>query len=603
MARRRRRTRIGESQENLLDGGDELGSDEDDELDNVLSSLEARVREVELLAEVQSKDTQGMRARMEQFHRELKDLSLETPEDDELVEDVEKLERQMAALSQTQAHVSQQLGQLAVRLESGEFLGQVGAQVESAHLKVEELRAEAALALEQLMTRVGEELDSRFSAYDGRLSELMAHAGAMRDELSSGRVAPEINELMARSVSGMESRLEGARAELGGRFDEMHAAVAQEFEELTERLGQELGQMARLTDVDQRLQSLTSELEVAITDLRTLVEAGPSEAVVSEMRRALEQEREHTGRSLDEVRRAMSDLQSSVGDADGLAQRARAALDAIGSLENRYNAISERVGQAASVAEKQMQTVNLAIRLVEELDQKARGAHARVGGGGEDVYDPTEAGGTEDLGFEVGDLLQVMIKHNATDLHLKVGMPPMVRLDGELIPVGERVLNEVDCRRLVYSSMTQNQRSRMVESRQIDYPFSLSGIRFRINAFFERGNVSAALRALRGEMPSLDELGLPAVAKRLATLASGLGTRAVSVISHEFFHLWNVKRIRSKPLGPFDYTQLPETGALWWLEGVTDYYAHYLLHTYGWVSQDQLFADVVDNLGTVRRNP
>ncbi len=522
MARRRRRTRIGESQENLLDGGDELGSDEDDELDNVLSSLEARVREVELLAEVQSKDTQGMRARMEQFHRELKDLSLETPEDDELVEDVEKLERQMAALSQTQAHVSQQLGQLAVRLESGEFLGQVGAQVESAHLKVEELRAEAALALEQLMTRVGEELDSRFSAYDGRLSELMAHAGAMRDELSSGRVAPEINELMARSVSGMESRLEGARAELGGRFDEMHAAVAQEFEELTERLGQELGQMARLTDVDQRLQSLTSELEVAITDLRTLVEAGPSEAVVSEMRRALEQEREHTGRSLDEVRRAMSDLQSSVGDADGLAQRARAALEAVGSLESRYNAISERVGQAASLAEKQMQTVNLAIRLVEELDQKARGAHARVGGGGEDVYDPTEAGGTEDLGFEVGDLLQVMIKHNATDLHLKVGMPPMVRLDGELIPVGERVLNEVDCRRLVYSSMTQNQRSRMVESRQIDYPFSLSGIRFRINAFFERGNVSAALRALRGEMPSLDELGLPAVAKRLATLASGL---------------------------------------------------------------------------------
>ncbi len=527
MARRRRRTRIGESQENLLDGGDELGSDEDDELDNVLSSLEARVREVELLAEVQSKDTQGMRARMEQFHRELKDLSLETPEDDELVEDVEKLERQMAALAQTQAHVSQQLGQLAVRLESGEFLGTVGAQVESAHLKVEELRAEAALALEQLMTRVGEELDSRFGVYDARLGELMAHAGAMRDELSSGRVAPaEINDLVGRSVSQMESRLEGVRAELGGRFDEMHAAVAQEFEELTERLGQELGQMARLADVDQRLQSLTSELEVAITDLRTMIEAGPSEAVVSEMRRALEQEREHTARSLEEVRRAMTDLQSSVGDADGLAQRARAALDAVGSLESRYNAISERVSQAASVAEKQMQTVNLAIRLVEELDQKARGAHARVGGGGggggEDVFDPTEAGGTEDLGFEVGDLLQVMIKHNATDLHLKVGMPPMVRLDGELIPVGERVLNEVDCRRLVYSSMTQSQRSRLVESRQIDYPFSLSGIRFRINAFFERGNVSAALRALRGEMPSLDELGLPAVAKRLATLASGL---------------------------------------------------------------------------------
>lgn len=97
--------------------------------------------------------------------------------------------------------------------------------------------------------------------------------------------------------------------------------------------------------------------------------------------------------------------------------------------------------------------------------------------------------------------------------------------------------------------------------------------------------------------------GLEHLSSTQITLASGLGTRAVSVIAHEFFHLWNVKRIRSKPLGPFDYTQLPDTGALWWLEGVTDYYAHYLLHAYGWVSQDQLFADVVDNLGTVRRNP
>ncbi len=97
--------------------------------------------------------------------------------------------------------------------------------------------------------------------------------------------------------------------------------------------------------------------------------------------------------------------------------------------------------------------------------------------------------------------------------------------------------------------------------------------------------------------------GLEHLSSTQITLASGLGIRAVSVIAHEFFHLWNVKRIRSKPLGPFDYTKLPETGALWWLEGVTDYYAHYLLHVYGWVDRDQLYKDVVDNLNTVRRNP
>lgn len=97
--------------------------------------------------------------------------------------------------------------------------------------------------------------------------------------------------------------------------------------------------------------------------------------------------------------------------------------------------------------------------------------------------------------------------------------------------------------------------------------------------------------------------GLEHLSSTQITLASGLGIRAISVIAHEFFHLWNVKRIRSKPLGPFDYTKLPETGALWWMEGVTDYYCHYLLHVYGWAGRDIFMKDIVDNLGTVRRNP
>lgn len=275
--------------------------------------------------------------------------------------------------------------------------------------------------------------------------------------------------------------------------------------------------MARLTDVDQKINALTGELEVAITDLRSAVEAGPSEALVAEMKRAIEEERENTARSLDELRRGLSDLQASVGDAEGLGQRARAALESVAALEQRYGSINERAGQAASVAEKQLQTVNLAIRLVDELDQKVRGAGSR----GDEVAEPLPEA-EEDLGFEVADLLQVMIKHNASDLHLKVGMPPMVRLDGELIPVGERVLSDSDCKRLVFASMNQGQRRAMLDKRQVDYPFSLAGTRFRINAFYERGNVSASFRALRAEMPGLDELGLPPVVKRLATLNSGL---------------------------------------------------------------------------------
>ena len=102
--------------------------------------------------------------------------------------------------------------------------------------------------------------------------------------------------------------------------------------------------------------------------------------------------------------------------------------------------------------------------------------------------------------------------------------------------------------------------------------------------------------------------GLEHLSSTQISLASGVGPGAVSVLSHEFFHLWNVKRIRSKILGPFDYTTQPQTGALWWLEGVTDYYAHTLLGRYGWYGKNErspdpiskLYADAVQNLTAVR---
>lgn len=96
--------------------------------------------------------------------------------------------------------------------------------------------------------------------------------------------------------------------------------------------------------------------------------------------------------------------------------------------------------------------------------------------------------------------------------------------------------------------------------------------------------------------------GLEHLSSTQIQLAQGVGPRAVSVLSHEFFHLWNVKRIRSRVLGPFDYTKLPETGALWWLEGTTDYFAHYLLYKYGWWGEDTLFQDIAENVTSVRRN-
>ena len=66
------------------------------------------------------------------------------------------------------------------------------------------------------------------------------------------------------------------------------------------------------------------------------------------------------------------------------------------------------------------------------------------------------------------------------------------------------------------------------------------------------------------------------------------------IFSHEFFHLWNVKRIHSKLLGPFDYTKRVMTKSLWLAEGVTEYYAHTLLSRYGIIPQQRLFDDIAE---------
>jgi predicted metalloprotease with PDZ domain len=97
--------------------------------------------------------------------------------------------------------------------------------------------------------------------------------------------------------------------------------------------------------------------------------------------------------------------------------------------------------------------------------------------------------------------------------------------------------------------------------------------------------------------------GLEHLGSTQISLSTGMGPGLESVLSHEYFHLWNVKRSRPKVLGPFDYTTLPKTGLLWWYEGVTDYYASVIPYRYGEWKQDQFFKNLVRNMDAVENNP
>jgi predicted metalloprotease with PDZ domain len=96
--------------------------------------------------------------------------------------------------------------------------------------------------------------------------------------------------------------------------------------------------------------------------------------------------------------------------------------------------------------------------------------------------------------------------------------------------------------------------------------------------------------------------GLEHLSSTTIGLAQGVGEGTVSVLCHELFHAWNVKRIRSHVLGPFDYTVLPKTGALWLLEGVTDYYADLLLYRSNIFDEEYFKRNIVSNVRSTRAN-
>jgi twitching motility protein PilT len=108
-------------------------------------------------------------------------------------------------------------------------------------------------------------------------------------------------------------------------------------------------------------------------------------------------------------------------------------------------------------------------------------------------------------------LLQVM-ERNASDLHLTAGSPPMIRQHGKLHALDYPLLTPQTTREVVYSILTNDQRQKLETDWQIDLAYSIPGrARFRVNAYFQRASLSAALRLIPHEMPSLAELGLPPV--------------------------------------------------------------------------------------------
>ncbi len=124
----------------------------------------------------------------------------------------------------------------------------------------------------------------------------------------------------------------------------------------------------------------------------------------------------------------------------------------------------------------------------------------------------------------IDDLLRLMIDRGGSDLHIAVGSPPGIRQRGELMPIeGGRILTQRDTQAMILSLLSEEQRRRFETELELDFAYSIPGLsRFRANVFQQRNSMGAVFRVIPLKIPTLEELGLPKVARFLAERPRGL---------------------------------------------------------------------------------
>ncbi len=147
--------------------------------------------------------------------------------------------------------------------------------------------------------------------------------------------------------------------------------------------------------------------------------------------------------------------------------------------------------------------------------------------------------------MELNDVLGVAIKGGASDIHLKAGLPPMFRINGQLVPLkdGARISPE-EMSRMALSIMNNFQRERFKQFNELDLAYGVPGLgRFRVNVFQQRGTVGIVLRVIPFKVRTLDDLNLPPILKTIAlderglilvtgTTGSGKSTTLAAMIDH-----------------------------------------------------------------------
>ena len=123
----------------------------------------------------------------------------------------------------------------------------------------------------------------------------------------------------------------------------------------------------------------------------------------------------------------------------------------------------------------------------------------------------------------IDSFLRLVAEQGASDLHFHAGNVPIIRHEGELMPLPFRILSEVETGRFLLELLGEEQRAQFEKTKEADLVYSIEGVaRFRVNIFVQSQGLGAVFRVIPNKVPTLDELNLPLALRRLTQLANGL---------------------------------------------------------------------------------
>ena len=127
------------------------------------------------------------------------------------------------------------------------------------------------------------------------------------------------------------------------------------------------------------------------------------------------------------------------------------------------------------------------------------------------------------MAVDVAQLLSFTVKNNASDLHLSGGVPPMIRVDGDIKRINMPALTHKDVNSMVYDIMNDKQRKDYEEFLETDFSFEIPKLaRFRVNAYNQNRGSAAVFRIIPSDILTLDDLGAPAIFKDICMYPRGI---------------------------------------------------------------------------------